>query len=1248
MDRATPDGFAGNDRFALIRAIGRGGMGVVYEVHDQLRDARVALKTARSPDADALYRFKQEFRALAGVTHANLVPLYELISMDEGWFFTMELVDGVDLMTWLRGERTDAGQTTATTGPIGSAGSAGTRPLTMPLTGVRASPVAAAGGGPTVRPQADLARLRDALAQLAQGVHALHGSGHLHRDIKPSNVLVNRDGRVVLLDFGIIAELAGARWRSGEVEGFGTPDYVAPERIARDPIGTEASDWYSVGVVLFEALTGQRPFVGPPHVVLEVKQMTEPAPPHIYRPGIPDDLDQLCVDLLRRDPRARPAGAEVLARLGAMPGAAVGTSAAHDPVFVGRDRELTFLRTALADARRGDGCTVHLHGPTGVGKSALTHQFLGEVAREPEAVILAGRCYECESVPYKAIDSLVDALCRHLLGLSAEERARLLPEDFALAAQVFPVLRRLTGSGGDAGKPATASALELRRRTFRAIRTVLATLAAERPLVVLIDDLQWGDADSVALLGELTHPAAHTPLLLLLSYRTEGAGTPLIQAMVRREARLGPSSRARVLEIQPLPDGDALALASALLGDGEGARAAAIARDAGGNPFFVHELAHHARDPGRQGMQGAGLQQLVTARIERLPAPGRRLLEVVAVAGMPISHAVARDAGRLTAAEAQGALHMLRSAYLVRSSGVGDDDRIETYHDRIRETLVDHLRADRRRACHIELAEALLAHAPAEAEAIALHFRAGGDHARAARHAEIAGDHALAAFAFDRAATLYQEALAASDHGQPPPVLHEKLGQALASAGRGAEAARCYLDAAGAATTRLRAVELTLEAVYELLHGGHIDTGLEVLERVLDGAGLRLAASPRRALISLLHRRARLRLRLRRPPRVAAERAIAAEDLARIDAGFHVGVTLSMVDSLRGMDLASRSALMSLAAADPYRVARAIASDVVVVAATSMPAGEARAWRMLRDSEALAAEVRRPYLDGLIQVGTTMLHYQMVRFTKARAHGERAIEILRRAAAGADYWLRNTVEHYWLWSLHYLGDVRALVAATRELVRNAEERNDLYTIAGLRTGLPSLAGLAAGEAQECRRGAIEAVERWSTRGYHLQHYWQLFALVQCDLYDGDGRAAYQRALAGWPALRRSLLLRMPLVRIEAEHLLARAALAAAAAGDAAGADHAARIARSLRRLPLAIGSPLAALIEAGLLHLRGDPAAAAVRCEAAAGELDRLDMKLFAAAARLRAATGDDQWMRSQGVRDPDRLSHVLVAGFAR
>src|SRR5262245_10950607 len=238
--------FRGTDRFIVKRRLGAGAMGVVYQAFDRERGTEVALKTLRSVDAAGIYRFKQEFRALTDISHPNLISLNELVSAGDTWFFTMELVDGMNLLAYVR-EGADAASAETLTdvsgpNPVASAAASVARDA-RPLSAV------------------DLGRLRHTMRQLAEGVYVLHQAGMLHRDIKPSNILVTREGRLVLLDFGLVAEMSSQRRpeRGGPV--VGTAAYMAPEQGAGMPL-SEASDWYAVGVVLYQALTRRLPFVG--------------------------------------------------------------------------------------------------------------------------------------------------------------------------------------------------------------------------------------------------------------------------------------------------------------------------------------------------------------------------------------------------------------------------------------------------------------------------------------------------------------------------------------------------------------------------------------------------------------------------------------------------------------------------------------------------------------------------------------------------------------------------------------------------------------------------------------------------------------------------------------------------------------------------------------------------------------------------------------------------------------------------
>jgi serine/threonine protein kinase len=270
----------GSDRFVVTRRLGSGGMGVVYEALDRERDRRVALKTLRDLDADGIYYLKREFRALAGVAHPNLVQLHELHSVGERWFFTMELVLGVDFLSWVRAD---------------------------------APPELLPSGVIFHRPALD--RLRPALRQLCEGIATLHAAGKLHRDVKPSNALVTEQGRVVLLDFGLATDLTrGGLYQSVEPRLAGTPAYLAPELAAQRPAGP-ASDWYSVGAMLYEALAGVPPFAGNLLEVLLDKQAKDPPPPSTLAPGVPADLEALCLALLERAPERPPPPAELLDRL---------------------------------------------------------------------------------------------------------------------------------------------------------------------------------------------------------------------------------------------------------------------------------------------------------------------------------------------------------------------------------------------------------------------------------------------------------------------------------------------------------------------------------------------------------------------------------------------------------------------------------------------------------------------------------------------------------------------------------------------------------------------------------------------------------------------------------------------------------------------------------------------------------------------------------------------------------------------
>jgi tRNA A-37 threonylcarbamoyl transferase component Bud32 len=420
----------GAGRFEVRGTLGAGGAGVVYRAFDRTLQREVALKLLRHASGRDLFRFKREFRALADIVHPNLVTLHELHASGSGdWYFTMELVEGVSFIDWARP-------------PIARSGPNRTR-------------------ADIAQARVDEPRLRAALVQLVDALVALHDAGKLHRDLKPSNVLVTAHGQLTLLDFGLVLALAED---VPERLAVGTPVYMSPEQAADQPL-QEASDWYSVGAMLYEALTGRRPIEGEAEEVMTRKQTEVPPPPA----DAPADLAALCMQLLQPEPAARPPGMAILRRLGAGPSPTTRHLARtlSTVSFVGRDRELGELRTALADARRR-GVAVLVRGRSGIGKTALVRAFLRGL--HGSAFVLQGRCFEREAVPFKMLDGVVDQLTTVLVGLGPAEVDALAPRDLGSLVRLFPVMRRVTRFVElAASSPPPPDPQEVRRRGFDAL-----------------------------------------------------------------------------------------------------------------------------------------------------------------------------------------------------------------------------------------------------------------------------------------------------------------------------------------------------------------------------------------------------------------------------------------------------------------------------------------------------------------------------------------------------------------------------------------------------------------------------------------------------------------------------------------------------------------------------------------------------------------------------------------------------------
>ena len=1201
MEPALP--VLGAGRFEVRGTLGAGGAGVVYRVFDRQLQREVALKLLRQASGRDLYRFKREFRALADIVHPNLVALHELHATDGAWYFTMELVEGVSFIDWVRPARG----------------------MTIGPQRTRQDIVAS--------PPNDV-RLRGALVQLVDALIALHRAGQLHRDLKPSNVLVTAQGRVTLLDFGLVAGMAEG---NPERLAVGTPVYMSPEQAADQPLH-EASDWYSVGCMLHEALTGRRPFEGESEQVMTRKQTEVPPPPQ----AVPD-LARLCIAMLQPAPAARPRGLAILDRLGAAPSKTTRSFARSlpPPMFVGREPETLALRGALEDSRRR-GVALLVKGRSGIGKSTLIKRFLREVTGQ--AVVIEGRCFEREAVPFKMLDGLVDSLTAAIMNLPVEEVAALVPREVGSLARLFPVTRRIPQFAEElAASPAPPDPQELRRRGFQALRATLVRLARSRPLVMFVDDVHWGDADSAGFMAELIHDA-EPGMLLVLAHRPEDY-LGVVAALLRPPGGSTRRGDVRELEIAALADEHASALVAQLAEDTH--LAAAVVAAAAGNPLVLTEM---ARAP--VFVVGSRIDDLVKARAANLSLDAQAMLAVSSVAARPLPVDIAAHAaGVVGGHDEAAALSIERLATLRQLDG---QTILHPAHDYVRTAVLASLDPEAKAGWHEAIArafEAVQGRDRLDSQAVVEHWLAAGHPANAAHHAVTAATRAEEALAFRRAAELYQIALSYGpwDASGQRDLLARKA-RALVCAGQLDEAVQVYEHAAQLLPDA-EAIDLERLRVEALIRRGRLDEALPAAEKLLAQIGLRipLGGPASRTRLATQWMQAKLR-GLEFVERDAT--AVPPSELLAADVLYSISSGLAFADPTLGRVVQAELLRTALHAGEPVRVCLALSQEVCYAAAAgsrNRNAVDAVAARLERIADTLGL----PHVTGFAATAIGIAQHMGGRWAAARAHLEAGLAALRDHGAGVR-WEIDVGDTYWLATLFYLGEWREMGRLTRLLLHDAIERGDVTAQQGLRTGSCNLAWLILGRPDEARV-QLELAERTLGAGFHLPHAHAILTAANIDLYCGDAASAAHRIREAWVQLEQIGLLRLQQPRIELAMLRARVLLA----DETRPIDDRVRGARLLADELIKEGAPWAAglgtLIRAAAHAWLGANEAALQELADADVHLGASGMSGFLQVARMRhgtleggatgvarAATARDL-LRDLGAAEPAALAQYLV-----
>ncbi|MGZ4331879.1 MAG: protein kinase domain-containing protein [Solirubrobacteraceae bacterium] len=792
--------------YRIETVVGRGGMGVVYRATQLALARSVALKVIAPEFASEVQfreRFKREARTAASINHPNVIAIHDAREEGDVLCITMDYIDGMDLRTLLRQER-------------------------------RLTP----------------RRVAAIVGQVADALDAAHRRGLVHRDVKPANVLISVEaGRehVYLTDFGLTksSSESGGVTATGMV--VGTVDYMAPEQVRGDRVDGR-TDVYALGCILYQAVTGRVPYERDSDIAKMFAHASEP-PPSVSASlsDAPLALDDVVARAMAKDPAARFSSAGELGRaalaavgLHEMPSSAergvtltidsseraVFTSAptrsgrpfprALDPArsrlpFAGRGAELNRLLGAL-NVTDGERQMIAIAGDPGMGKTRLAGE-LARVAHERGAIVLYGRCYETPLAPYQPFVETLRLLI-------ASEGVDWIPVDVRRElGRVLPELRESLPDEPEAEGNAAEAA---RLRLFEEIATTFAHIARRGPLVVVLDDLHWGDRPTMLLLSHLLRSPDPAALTVVAAYRESelARGHPLRELMpeLDRDGRL---ARIRLDGLDEEATG--MLLAAVLDAPPGPDLIRSIAAESGGNPFFIEQVVRHllAADALEQHPEGftfrAGhsavsvpptVRELIRGRVERLGKATTEALEAAAVCGQVFSPRIVADASRLGLADTLDALEAADAAQLIRPAAQRADQWTFA-HGLIRSALYETLTQLRRARLHVMIADALESVPDVEPAELAGHafgaISVEGP-ARAIRAARQAAERALRGLAYEEAAEYYGRALDALEHGGRPDrrgrcELLLGLGEAQA---RAADAAAA--DTFAAATAEARAL----------------------------------------------------------------------------------------------------------------------------------------------------------------------------------------------------------------------------------------------------------------------------------------------------------------------------------------------------------------------------------------------------------------------------------------------------------